>query len=310
MFGNLSKSLIKVPNHFNIQAVTAETEPKNFSKRTFEKIINTNKNLRKLNFYKSNKHSTVFKERDFIKKDLLLDLNYNNNFRKNITPHIKPRLSISFEEFFFGNNFNNNTNSNIVNNNSKYLNYNSKFNTDTGTKYSTSTKKEFLSSKNSINSRDSNNNILKNMTKLDNSEFNDNLNSNINTLIQKIHENSLNFNLFKAKKGFGGTTRQKRIEILKEFLKQNQVVILPPKIKFPKLNIKSNERLYRDTLDKKLTSLSMLSPKVKEQLKTKNRYFTAQKEFYKFNNSYYSNRINPLAETVKCLEDKEKENKK
>ena len=32
--------------------------------------------------------------------------------------------------------------------------------------------------------------------------------------------------------------------------------------------------------------------KTKEQLKTKNRYFTAQKEFYKFNNSYYSNRIN------------------
>ena len=259
MFGNLSKSLIKVPNHFNINI---ETEPKNFSKKTFEKIINTNKNLRKLNFYKSNRHSKVFKERDYIKKDLLLDLNYNNNFRKNITPHIKPRLSLSFEEFFFGNN-------NI------------------------------------------NTNILKNMTKMENSEFSDKLNNNIDKLIKKIHGNSLNFNLFKSKRGFGGTTRQKRIEILKEFLKENQVVIPPAKIKFPKLNdkdVKSNERLYRDALDKKLTSLSMLSPKVKEQLKTKNRYFTAQKEFYRFNNSYFSNKVNPLAETIKCLEDKEKEN--
>lgn len=305
MFGNLSKSLIKVPNHFNINI---ETEPKNFSKKTYEKIINTNKILRKLNFYKSNRHSKVFKERDYIKKDLLLDLNYNNNFRKNITPHIKPRLSLSFEEFFFGNN---NINTNINNKDSKLLNHNSKFNTYTGTKYSTSTKKEFLSSKNSMNSRDSNNNILKNMTKMENSEFSDNLNNNIDKLIKKIHGNSLNFNLFKSKRGFGGTTRQKRIEILKEFLKENQVVIPPAKIKFPKLNdkdVKSNERLYRDALDKKLTSLSMLSPKVKEQLKTKNRYFTAQKEFYRFNNSYFSNKVNPLAETIKCLEDKEKEN--
>ena len=93
--------------------------------------------------------------------------------------------------------------------------------------------------------------------------------------------------------------------ILKEFINGEQVVIPPPKFKFPKLNIKNNEKLFRDTLDKKLSSLSMLTPKVKEQLKTKNRYFTAQKEFYKFNNSYYSNKINPLAETVKSLEDKE-----
>ena len=37
-------------------------------------------------------------------------------------------------------------------------------------------------------------------------------------------------------------------------------------------------------MDKKLTSLSMINNKVKEQLKTKNRYFTSEKEFYKFNN--------------------------
>ena len=270
MFGNVSKSLIKVPNHFNINI---ESEPKTFSKKAYEKIINTNRNLRKINFYKSNKHSPYFKERDFIKKNLHLDLNYNNNFRKNITPHVKPKLSLSFEEFIFGKSFNNTKDS-----------------------------------KNSLNSRESNS-IIKNMTKLDNEEFNDNLNTNIDKLIKRIHENSLNFNLFKKKKGFGAT-RQERIQILKDFINGDRVVIPPPKFKYPKLNIKSNENIYRDTLDKKLTSLSMLSSKVKEQLKTKNRYFTSQKEFYKFTNSYFSNRKNPLTETVKCLEEKENKNEK
>ena len=93
-------------------------------------------------------------------------------------------------------------------------------------------------------------------------------------------------------------------------MNQNRVIIPPVKLKFPKINIISNEKIYRDTLDKKLTSLSMLTPQVKEQLKTKNRYFTSQKEFYKFNNSYSSTKQNPLTETVKSLEEKEKMNEK
>ena len=47
-----------------------------------------------------------------------------------------------------------------------------------------------------------------------------------------------------------------------------------------------------------------------EQLKTKYRYFTSQKEFYRFSNSYFNNKKNPLTETVKCLEDNENKNKK
>lgn len=303
MFGNLSKNLIKVPNHFNIHL---ETEPRLFSKKSYENLINTNNNLKIINLYNSNKNPHYFKEKDFLKKNLQLDLNYNNNFRKNLTPSIKPRLSMSFEEFIFGKR--NNNNDIYYNNGNKLIKYNTRFNTETGTKYSSNSKKEFFSSKHSLHSRESDN-IKANMTKLDNEEFNGNLNTNIDKLITKIYGNSLNFNLFKKKKGFGGTTRQKRIEILKEFINKDQVVIPPQKLKFPKIKIKSNENVYRDTMDKKLTSLSMLSPKVKEQLKTKNRYFTAQKEFYKYNNSYYSNQKNPLTETVKCLEEKENKEK-
>ena len=59
MFGNLSKSLIKVPNHFNLNT---ENEQKNISKKEFEKILNNYNNLKKINFYKSNKNSHYFKE--------------------------------------------------------------------------------------------------------------------------------------------------------------------------------------------------------------------------------------------------------
>ena len=89
----------------------------------------------------------------------------------------------------------------------------------------------------------------------------------------------MNFNIFKEKKGFGGTTRFKRIQILKEFINRDRVIIPPPKFKFPKVNIKSNEKIYRDTMDKKLTSLSLINPKVKEQLKTKIDILLQRKNF-------------------------------
>ena len=303
MFGNLSKSLVKVPNHFNINI---DTEQKNNIRKSYEKIFNTNNKMKKLNFYKTNKRPHYFKERDFIKKNVHLDLNYNNNYRKN-SNHIQQRLSSSFEDFIFGNN----NNDNISNSTSerKFV-FNSKFKTATGTNNSTSTKKEFIFSRNSLNSRDSKEMVV-NHYKLDNENFSGNLNNNIDNLIKKINGNSeFNFNVFKQKRGFGSTTRKNRIEILKEFLNRDQIVQPPVKLKFPKLIIKSNEKLYRDTLDKKLNSLSLISPKAKEQLKTKYRYFTSQKEFYRFSNSYFNNKKNPLTETVKCLEDNENKNKK
>ena len=188
MLGNLSKSLIKVPNHFNLNI---DKEAKNISKKAYEKLINSNNNVKKINFYKSNKHSHLFKERDFYKKSLHLDLNYNNNFRKNVTPHIKPRNSLNFEEFFFGTGFNStNSNSNIntntnISKDNRLLYYNQRFNLNKDTKYSS---KDFISSKNSSYSRDSSN-VLKNFRKLDSEEFNENLNTNIEKLIKKIHGN-------------------------------------------------------------------------------------------------------------------------
>ena len=297
MFGNLSKNLIKVPNHFNIN-IDNEQDQKNLSKKSYEKILNSNYTIKKLNYYKSNGRSHIFKEKDYINRNLHLDLNYNNNFRKEISSHIKPRLSLSFKEFLFGKNYINTTNTT----NTKIINYNSRYNTESNTKNN-------FSSKHSLNFRETND-IIKNKIKLDNGEFNENLNTNVDKLIEKINDNLLNFNVFKTKRGFGGTTCMKRIEILKEFINQNHVINPPIKIKFPKINVKSNEKIYRDTLDKKLTSLSMISPKIKEQLKTKNRYFTSEKEFYKFNKSYFNSKQNPLSETVKCLEEGEKDNEK
>ena len=282
MFGNLSKTIIKVPNHFNIHM---ETEPKPFSKISYEKLLNSHNNLKKLNY--KPRYSKYFKVGDFTKNNLKLDLNYNNNFRKEISPHIKPRLSLSFEEFILGSIKppTRNTTGTM-----EKIFFSSKF----------SEKNSKYDSKNSTN-----NNIIVIEKKIDGEKFNNNLNNNIDNLINKIHENTLNLNLFTKKRELTNLSRQKRMDILKKFI-NGDTVVDPPKIfKFPKMNIKikSNERIYRDILDKKMTSLSMLSPKIKEQLKSKYRYFTPQKEYYKYNNSYFNNRKNPFMETVKYLEE-------
>ena len=74
MFGNLSKNLVKAPHYFNNNI---DTEPNLYSKIAQENILDTFSNLRKIN--SRNNTTRYFKERDFIKKNLKIDLNYNNN---------------------------------------------------------------------------------------------------------------------------------------------------------------------------------------------------------------------------------------
>ena len=56
-------------------------------------------------------------------------------------------------------------------------------------------------------------------------------------------------------------------------------------------------------MDKKMNSLSMVSPKIKEQLKTKNRVFASEKDFYRYNNYYNMYKQNPFYESVKYIEE-------
>lgn len=100
-------------------------------------------------------------------------------------------------------------------------------------------------------------------------EFNGIVKSNVNNLINKINQNSLNLNMVENKFEKNGKNRRNRIENLKEYINKDTVVEAPVKLKFPGIMIKSQDTLYREAMDNKVNSLTLLSPKIKEQLKTK-----------------------------------------
>ena len=289
MFGNLSKSLIKAPHYFNN---VIDTEPDQFSKITRNNLLDTYSNLRKSNTRNSNYR--YFKERDFLKKNLILDLNFNNNFRKEITPQVRTKNCVSFEEFIFGNSKNNTKN--ITKQNLYETNKTNRTNRPT-------LAKSFDSKLAPISKRNIKypNFLEKKLISKDSiEEFNVQVKTNINNLIDKINQNNLKFNGFERRYENNG---KNRIENLKEFINKNTVVEPSIKLKFPEIYIKSQDTLYRETMDQKMNSLSMISPKIKEQLKSKNRVFASEKDFYRYNNSYSMYKQNPFNETAKYIEE-------
>lgn len=297
MLGNLSKTLIKAPHYFNNNS---DIESKNFSKISKEVLLDTYSNIRRLN--SRNDNYRYFKERDFVKKHLKLDLNYNNNFRKEITPKVRTRPCVSFEEFIYGNS-NVATRNNTRNVTKKSLYETNKSNLITDKTFKSNLTKSFDSKiVPNTTKRDKFNHFFDNklISKDSIEEFNVQIKSNINNLIDKLNNNSLNLS------GLGTKFEKNRIENLKEFINRNTVVEPPIKLKFPEINIQTQDNLYRDAMDKKLNSLSMVSPKVKEQLKSKNRVFASERDFYRYNNSYAMYQKNPFYESIKLIEETNK----
>ena len=296
MFGNLSKSLIKAPHYFNNNI---DTEPNQYSKLSNEYLLDTFSNLRKLNT--RNNNSRYFKERDFVKKNFKLDLNYNNNFRKEITPQVKTKPCISFEEFISGK-------SNICSrNNSPIITKQSLYKTNKSNKLNitnlSNLNKSIDSKKISIYNKDEKLQYILEKKIKPVEEFNEEMKTNINNLIGKISKNSLKFNEFNSQKK---KTRKNRIENLKEYINRNTVVEPPIKLKFPDIYIKSNDTLYREAMDKKISSLSTVNPKIIEQLKSKNRVSASRQDFYRYNNFYALYKQNPFSQSVKYIEETKK----
>ena len=295
MFGNLSKSLIKAPHYFNNNI---DTDPNESSKLTIENLLDTYSNIRRI--HSRNNNIRYFKERDFLKQNLKLDLNYNNNFRKEITPHVRTKPCISFEEFISKNSKMNSKNT------TKIFTRQSLYKTN---KTNNSINSNLAKSVDSKLSKISENKdkfhkfLYKNLIPKNSiEEFDSQVKSNINNLITKINHNSLNLNVYENK----FEKRKNRIENLKEYINKNTVVEAPVKLKFPDIYIKSNDSLYRDTLDSKINSLSMISSKIKEQLKSKNRVYASEKDYYRYNNSYNMYKQNPFYESVNYIEENKK----
>ena len=298
MFGNLSKTLIKAPHYFNNNV---ETEPTQYSKLSRGNLLDTYSNLRK--FKTRNDTSRYFKEKDFIKRNLRLDLNYNNNFRKEITPLVRTKHCISFEEFIFGNS---NNNSKVITKESFLKTNRTNITNKMKTTNKSNIAKSFDSKKNPFSVKENKfkdfleKKLIK-KNKID--EFNLQVKSNIDNLIRKINDNSLNFNKIG---NYFDKNGKNRIENLKEYINRNTVVEAPVKLKFPEIKIKSNDTLYMEAMDQKIKSLSMIKPKIKEQLKSKNRVFVSEKDYYRYNNSYAMYKKNPFYETVKYIEENKK----
>ena len=305
MLGNLSKSLIKAPHYFNINV---DSEPNQYTKIAQENLLDTYSNLRRINSRNSTRY---FKERDFVKKNLKIDLNYNNNFRKEIIPSVRTKPCMSFEEFMFGNNTN--TTSKSVTKQSLYKT--NKTNKTNITNLTNNTNKTNKTNKTSIPNKPKNSDLIfspistykkaeyqnfleKTLILRDSvKDFDGKVKSKMYDLMDKINHSS-----FRLDDKFDPNKKNK-IESLKELINKDTVIKTPMKLKFPEIFIKSQETLYREAMDKKISSLSMLSPKIKDQLKSKNRRFASEKDFYRYNNSYAKYQLNPFYESVKYMEE-------
>ena len=293
MFGNLSKNLIKAPHYFNNNI---DTHPNNNSNLSKQNLLDTYSHIKRL--HTRNDKPRYFKESDFIKKSLKLDLNYNNNFRKEIFPLVKSRKCLSFKEFFFdkSKNSKNNTKKNTKQNFSK-----TNMSRDSNISNLTKSFDSKFSNATTKNRKFQDYLEKKLFPRISVEEFDEQIKTNVDSLIGKIKENTLNFTNYKNK-NFEKNGKN-RIESLKEYINKNTVVEPPMKIKFPEIKIKSNDTLYREALDNKINSLSMISPKIKEQLKNKNRVFASSKDFYRYNNCYALYKNNPFYENIKYMEE-------
>ena len=289
MLGNLSKSLVKTPGYFyNIQNKNSNTYKltkmnKQHLLDTYSNFIKTPKNIN------NSKHSfRYFKEGDFTRRNLFLDLNYNNNVRKEIIPKIKTSPTKTFEELIYENKNNKNNKSNST--------------------IRTKTVNEIFSPI-STNKRNNFKNFLSQtlITKDKIKDFNDSITSRTNNLIDKINNmNSLNYYYNKYTKKF--TKGYSDISSLKNKINDGQYLISPIKFKFPNCinNFKSQDNIFRDSMDSKLNSLSSLSPKIKEDLKIKNRNYVSKNEYFRYQNLWSSNSKNPFFETTKYMESENK----
>ena len=255
MIGNLSKSLVKVPEYFKYLS-TRISEKKKPAEKTFLDTFSPLTNFNKQNSLSIDRK--YFKLRDYATKNSKLDLNYNNNRRYHIN-HVNLHPIKTFEEFLLEGSKNRN----------RYLTLIS------DTTSGNISKNDLNEEKNSLYQ---NNDLIKEEIKEENvNDFNNNLKVNINKLITKINNRDIGSsqgNLFNTK------LRRNKFD----FINRGSVIVLPPKMKFPRYNVpmKSQDSLFLDTVDKKLCSLSTITPNSRKQFQNKNRLYASINQYNKY----------------------------
>ena len=296
MLGNLSKILFKAPLFFN-----NKTQLKR--KNTLEKIPEENildpfyqiNHIRK----KGNSLSNIyFKERDFVRKNLKLDINFNNNRRLHKYEFHSIDMDLDKEQNEKNLMLLDNNNSNKIdtlNENRRYFNFSSHspIRTSKGRNKNVNTyKKIFLLQKddpnNNLNDSDISLKSDERMRTLLNTE-NNNIKMDTLTLINSCKNKNVNNN-------------EENLNINNSFENANKN---KGRNRFPKLpkTFKSQESLFQDNIDKRLISLISVKPNIKEQYKSINRNMVGQRDYFIYQKSGRFNSQNPFYESINKKEE-------
>ena len=283
MYGNLSKTIVSVPNAFHLSAhLTGLTVPEN--KYKIQTINDTFSYLNNIKYRPNNRYfrlSEHFKENSPYR-----DLNFNNN-RRYISPLVI-RPSISLNKLLFPKNSNNNlrikksisqdqliSNTNTLNlsktlskeitkeNNIDNYNYSNQFvnimDNTTKENINNNSKNNISEEKNSLTKINEYNNIEQNSI-------------NNNTIHEETHsknseeeEKTRQENYFKKLE----ENKPHNLSQLKKFLEmkytdETKKINFLPKIRGGVPDSISQDDLFKQTLNSKLASLRMIKPKVKE----------------------------------------------
>jgi hypothetical protein len=292
MLGNLSKVLIKAPLFFNNK--TQIKRKNTLQKIPEENILDPFYQINHIKKRGNSLSSIYFKERDFWRKNLKLDINFNNNKRLHKYDFHSLDVDLDKEQneqnIIFLDNNNSNKNDDF-NKNKRYFNYTSEspIKTSKGrNKNVNNYKKIFLLQKDNNNLNDSdislksdermksflnteNNNIKK-----DNSSHINSCKNNINT-----NEENININNFENANNIKGRNR------------------------FPKISktFKSQDSLFQDNIDQRLISLISVKPEIKEQYKSINRNMVGQRDYFVYQKSGRFDYPNPFYESINKKEE-------
>ena len=283
MLGNLSKVLIKAPKFFNNQR-------KSLPKITEENSLDPFYQIKYIKNKENSINNYYFKEKDFWRKNCKLDINFNHNKRLSYKVNLSPKdNNLEFEKEIKDNNPDY-KDINYFNKKRKYsnLSFNNPIRTIKGNKNLNIYKQIFLLNKNNINDiefsldTETNKTIDKDKKILYTSS---NRPKKSKTIILKRYNTEENNNLNEDKKEF------KKQEY--KFLKNIKT-------------FKSQESLFQDNIDKKLISLILVKPQIKEQLKSINRSMVGQREYYIYQHSGKFKSPNPFYESMKKKEEMKK----
>ena len=284
MLGNLSKVLIRAPssynnhnnNHQNNQKEPLQKIPEENILNPFYQISHIKNKEKNINFY--------FKEKDFWRKNLKLDMNFNHNKRllNELNISSKENKKPEYEKVLININNPEKKDTNYFNKNRKNTNYS--LNTNSYKKNLNIYKQIFLLNKKNLNDTDislkvepngkNNKTFLKtednkekiNQT-MNNNRYNSEGNKNIYEKDDKILKNKGRYKFLKNQKLF-----------------------------------RSQESLFQENIDQKFISLISVKPQIKEQLKVINRPMVGIREYFIYQKSGRFNSPNPFYESLKKKE--------